>query len=347
MATTLYLSPIALILQQVFTNTGIMAQGGQATIFEAGTTTLAETFTDSTGIVANPNPITLNSAGRIASNSGAPVAVWAPSGTVLTVAVVDNQGNQLIYLPFIPGINDPSSGAALQTLLASPASSNPSGVGPVAGADLVANAVKSYDIFADVRAANQPALASGQTLIIVVEGAITVGDQLGGLFYWSSSSTASDDGSLVLKPTSVTGPGRYLRLVLPETNVANGEETFEASLTDGVNNSGLFVVNYNVVNGIVTLRATGTTFASGADVMTMLGLPPALAPASILQIPTIVTDSGTAGLLGAVQFAPDGSITFLIGNPSTSSTRVTFSSSGFAGSSTKGIANWTVSYPQN
>lgn len=222
---TLYLSPISLIVQYL-TNIGIIAAGGQVTTYVAGTNTLATTYTDSTGTVPNPNPMTLNAAARPASPSGAPVAFWTLPGVVLKLSVTDASGNQLVGpIDNIPALNDQTNATnALQTLLANPASSNVSGVGPVAGADLVANAVKSYDVFADVRSANEPSLAAGQTLNIEVQGALGVGDGLGGTFYWSPTSTAADDGATVLKPNSVSAlsAGRWLRLIIPVSQLGGG-----------------------------------------------------------------------------------------------------------------------------
>ena len=307
----LFLSPITLILQQVFNNLGQMAIGGSATIYAAGSTSLATTYTDSTGLVENPNPITLNAAGRIASKSGAPVAVWAQAAHVLKLVVSDAQGNQLIYLDQIQNINDLPSGSSLQSMLASPASSNPSGFGPVAGADLVANAVKSYDVFSDVRAANVPELEPQQTLIVISQGAVTVGDGLGGLFYWQAGSTATDDGATVLKPNSTTGPGRYLRVVLPTSSVGSNAGTFTGTLTDGVN-SATGTITYASDGEYVTLRG-GITMTSGATGMTMTGLPAALWPAQSQVLPTFVEDSGHANLFGAVTIGASGTLTFGVG----------------------------------
>ena len=212
--TTFYMSAISLIIQY-FQNLGLMDAGGTITTNVGGSVgTPVTTFTDSTGLTANPNPLTLNSAGRPASASGAPVAFWVPGGTLVQLIVQDSGGNQLCFLDNVPAINDlTNSTSALQTLLASAASSNPAGIGPVAGVDLVANAVKSYDVFADVRAANAPVLVTGQTLNIEVQGGAAVNDGLGGFFYWSASSTAVDDGRTILKPNALTTatPGRWLR----------------------------------------------------------------------------------------------------------------------------------------
>lgn len=215
MATTYYMSGISLIVQYL-TNLGLLAAGGQVNTYVGGSvSTPVTTYTDSTGIVANANPMTLSSSGRPSAASGAPVAFWVPGGTTVKLVVTDAGGNLLVSLDNVPALNDLTNSAnALQTLLAIPASSNSTGAGPVAGADLVANAVKSYDVFSDVRAANAPVLATGQTLDIEVQGAVAVGDSLGGFFYWAPSSVAADDGRTVLRPNSVAlgSAGRWLRL---------------------------------------------------------------------------------------------------------------------------------------
>lgn len=212
--TTYYMSGISLIIQYL-TNLGLMAAGGSVTTNVGGQVgTPVTTYSDSTGLVANPNPMTLNSTGRPASASGAAVAFWVPAGTVVQLIVNDAVGNRLVFLDNVPALNDlTNSTNALQTLLAAATSSNTSGVGPVAGVDLVANAVKSYDVFADVRAANAPVLVTGQTLNIEVQGGTAVNDGLGGFFYWAAASGATDDGRTVLRPNSIASasPGRWLR----------------------------------------------------------------------------------------------------------------------------------------
>jgi hypothetical protein len=120
----------------------------------------------------------------------------------LKIVITDSNNNQLgPVFDQVSGIDDFS---LANSLLGNPASGD--------GADLVANAMRSYDLFSSARAANVPVLQSGQTLIVDFEGGITVADGLGGLFYWNASSTATDDGLNVLKPTALSGAGRYLRL---------------------------------------------------------------------------------------------------------------------------------------
>jgi hypothetical protein len=211
---TYYMSGVSLVLQYL-TNLGLLAAGGQLNTYAAGTVnTPVTTYTDSTGISANANPLTLSGAARPATPSGAPVAFWVPGGTAVKLVVYDAGGNLLVSLDNIPAINDlTSSTTSLQALLASGLSSNSSGVGPVAGVDLVASAVKSYDVFSDVRQANEPTLVTGQTLNIEVQGALAVNDGLGGFFYWAPTASNTDDGRTVLKPNSVAAGsgGRWLR----------------------------------------------------------------------------------------------------------------------------------------
>lgn len=212
MPTPVYLSPIT-ILAQYLNDLGVPAAGGQVFTYLGGTvSTLFTTYSDSTGTVPNPNPLTLNQAGRPVAASGAPTEFWHVGGVDLKWVVTDAAGNQLIKLDHIPALNDLTNASQnIATLLASAASSNAAGTGPVAGADLVANAVKSYDVFASVRAANTPIPVAGQTLNIEVQGALTAGDGLGGFFYWSTTATAADDGRTVLKPTTAGSAGRWLR----------------------------------------------------------------------------------------------------------------------------------------
>lgn len=233
---TQYLSPAGMLLQQL-SNLGVPLAGGLVLITVAGSvSTLQNTYTDSTGLVLNANPLVLNSAGRLAANN-APVSIWVPANTPHRVTVTDSAGNLLsggTALDNLYGINDPTS---QNTNLANPATGF--------GADLVANAMRSYDVLASLRAANAPSLISGQTLVIDVEGGTFVNDSNGGIFYWDAASTASDDGSTVIKPNSILvgNPGRYLR----QGNLFGSSGTFPVTVT-GCTTSPVLTVTY-VRNG--------------------------------------------------------------------------------------------------
>lgn len=255
--TTLYLCPLSLI-PQWFTNLGLTANGGTLQTYSAGTTTPVTTYTDNTGLVANPNPLTLSSAGRPVASSGAPVAFWVPSGTVVKFVAFDASGNQLDLLDNVSALGDPASGGSALTLLASPASSNAAGAGPVAGVDLVANAIKSYDTIADVRAANSPILVSGQTLNIQIQGGLAVNDGLGGDFYWNAASSATDNGTTVIKPATLTGAGRWIRLGTPPFGAVSTQAS--NSTTDLGQNAS----NIVSITGSTTITSFGSTANLGA-----------------------------------------------------------------------------------
>jgi hypothetical protein len=306
MATTLYLLPLS-IIPQWFSNGGQMASSGTVMTYLAGTTTPVATFTDNTGLINNPNPMTLSSSGRPVSASGAPVAFWVPSGTIVKFVVYDSSGNQLDFLDNLSAINDPADTSSLQSLLASPASSNSTGSGPVAGADLVANAVKSYAVFSSVRAANAPALVTGQTLNIIVQGAMSVGDGLGGNFFWSAASTATDDNRTVLQPSTVIGtaPGRWVRqypLGVPAVITRTTAQQVVSSTTlvaDTVLTASLGVGTYAVSVRLILLGSIATsagykiqpTFTAGSAAMLQAGA-------------GVATSNGTAAAIAPVLNSP-------------------------------------------
>jgi hypothetical protein len=213
---TLYMLPLT-VLVQYLTNIGVIAAGASIVTQVAGSvSTLQTTYTDATGLVPNGNPMALNSAGRAAGASGALTAFWVLPGIVVDVYFTDVLG-ETWSIKGMAGINDPT---VLDATFANPNTGF--------GADLIANAVRSYDVIATVRAANLPTLSGAQTLIIAIEGAALVNDGNGGLFYWSATSTAADDGGVTtIKPNALTGaqPGRYLR----QTNLFGTQGT--ATLT--------------------------------------------------------------------------------------------------------------------
>ena len=59
------LSPVAGAAAQFFDNSGQVLTGGKLYTYDAGTTTPAPTYTSSSGVTAQPNPIILNAAGRV------------------------------------------------------------------------------------------------------------------------------------------------------------------------------------------------------------------------------------------------------------------------------------------
>ena len=91
---TVSISLFAGIGAQFFTDDGVPLSGGLIYSYEAGTTTPKTTYTSSLGNTAHPNPIILNSAGRVPGGE-----IWLTVGTYkfvlatstnVTIATYDN-----------------------------------------------------------------------------------------------------------------------------------------------------------------------------------------------------------------------------------------------------------------
>lgn len=285
--------PVSAVFQY-FTDTGVILAGGKINTYVAGSSTPTATYTDSTGVTPNANPIILLSNGRLPN-----VQIWQPQGALIKIIVTDSNDVQLgPVFDQIGGVNDPT----LPGSLSNPASGS--------GADLVANAVRSYDLFSSMRSANVPNLATGQTLEIVVQGGVTLGDTLSGLFRWSASSTATDDSLNVIKPTALSGPGRYLRQT-PIVVVPTG------TLTLG---SGAVNVDVYALAGSPVAPATvNLTISTGVVISALGGANPALdfrgfASGSTINVTNLgyVLGQGGDGGSGG-QAADQGSGTGLLG----------------------------------
>jgi hypothetical protein len=301
--TVFYISPAGVLLQQL-SNLGIPLAGGLLYIYVAGSVnTLQTTYTDSTGTTQNANPMILNSAGRLAA-SNAPASIWVPGNTPHKMVLTDVTGNLLaggVCMDNLYGINDPIG--ILQSL-ANPVSGF--------GADLVANAVRSYDVLASVRAANVPVLTGAQTLVIDVEGGVLVNDGNGGIFYWSATSTAVDDGSNVIKPNAITSanPGRYLR----QANLFGSTGTFLVNITGAVTAPTMNITW--VKNGsLVTINMQGTAaLTSNSTAFGATGFLPALQgpTASAVSPLFAASDNSANGVAANVQIPAVGGGTSMI-----------------------------------
>ena len=85
------LSPVAGAAAQFFDNSGQVLTGGKLYTYDAGTTTPAPTYTSSSGVTAQPNPIILNAAGRV-PDSG---EIWL-SDSVSYKFILKDQNDVLI-----------------------------------------------------------------------------------------------------------------------------------------------------------------------------------------------------------------------------------------------------------
>lgn len=251
------------------TPTGILFYDGQAKplstagqfmagcyfqFYLTGTTTLTNVYAD--GLLTTPLSQTPGAPqpSTTADSAGRFNPIYLNPATIYHVKLFTQGG---VLLEDIDPYVVPTNGTSISTNLANPATGF--------GADLVANAVRSYDVVTSVRAANVPSLAAGQTLIIMLEGGASVGDGQGGAFYWSASSTAADDGGVTtIKPTGAGASGRYLRLTAISANqggvaqntVVIAQNTLDFNLANFLGNPGTSVTASVTVNTGVRVIAS-------------------------------------------------------------------------------------------
>lgn len=95
------LSPVGGVAAQFFDNSGNVLTGGKLYTYLAGTTTPAVTYTTNSGLIAQPNPIVLDAAGRV-PNSG---EIWLTDGVSYKFILQDQNSVQIATWDNIVGIN--------------------------------------------------------------------------------------------------------------------------------------------------------------------------------------------------------------------------------------------------
>jgi len=101
---TVYLSPFAGAGAQFFTDDNNVLSGGKIYTYAAGTTTAQATYTSISGTTANPNPIILDSGGRL------PEDMWLTEGVKYRFVLTDSTDVQIGEYDDIAGINDITTG---------------------------------------------------------------------------------------------------------------------------------------------------------------------------------------------------------------------------------------------
>lgn len=97
---TVYLSAFAGAGAQFFDDSGNILSGGKIYTYAAGTNTPLATYTSVTGGAQNPNPIILDSSGRL------PEDMWLAEGETYRFALTDDCDVWIRAYDDIPGIND-------------------------------------------------------------------------------------------------------------------------------------------------------------------------------------------------------------------------------------------------
>lgn len=97
---TVTLSALAGAGQQFFDNSGVPLAGGKLYSYQAGSTTPQATYTSVTGVTLHPNPIILDSAGRVPGGE-----IWITSGSSYKFVLQTAQNVLLVTWDNIAGIN--------------------------------------------------------------------------------------------------------------------------------------------------------------------------------------------------------------------------------------------------
>ena len=116
---------------QFFDANGDPLSGGLLYTYAAGTTTLATTYTSSSGTTANSNPIVLDSAGRV------PYEIWLTGGAFYKFVLKSSASVLIGTYDNIPPINDTSSNSNFLTVSGTntlTATGSPTVTGYLAGA---------------------------------------------------------------------------------------------------------------------------------------------------------------------------------------------------------------------
>ena len=95
------LSALAGAAQQFFDDNGIPLSGGLIYTYAAGTTTPETTYTSIDGLVAHPNPIILNAAGRVPTGE-----IWLSAGVSYKFLLKTALNVQIGSYDNLPGVND-------------------------------------------------------------------------------------------------------------------------------------------------------------------------------------------------------------------------------------------------
>jgi hypothetical protein len=118
-------------------NNGVPLSGGLLYTYAAGTTTTQTTYISNTGLTANPNPVVLDSAGRIVGE------IWLTQGQAYKFVLKNAAGVTIGTYDNVPGANDPTDiYASIYATLAAPSGSSLIGYQP-AGTGAVATTVQA------------------------------------------------------------------------------------------------------------------------------------------------------------------------------------------------------------
>lgn len=306
---TTVLSPAA--KQQFFDNNGRPLIGGQLFVYETGTSTKATTYTSSSGLVPNSNPVILDYRGEC--------NLWIDPNVRLKYVLAPSNDTDPPSNP-IWSVDDIVS-SQLITLYG--------GIDTGIASAYVLNFTANFSAYQDgIVIYWIPSNTNTGASTINVNG-------IGPVAITNQDGSALTPGQLQANQIAVI---LYLGFgfVLISSGTVPFSGTFTGMLTGGA--GAAVTVSYWVNNKQCTLRASAANIASSTTAMTMTGLPGVVTPQSGASvIPCLLRDNGAVAGGWAQVNSGTGTITFGIG--------INNNQSGFTGSGNKGLGSgWSITY---
>lgn len=218
--------------QQYFTPAGVPLVGGKMYTYAVGTSTPKASYSDAAMVSPNANPVILDSRGEALIYWSGLYRVELRDSLDSLIYAVDNYGDTSSSVEsiqaFIAALGNPANGS---------------------GADLVADADRSFATVAELRAFPKPLLAPGRTLVVSVQEYATGTGIGGGQFRWDATSAAADNSGTVINPTGNAGSGRWHRIT----------DTTRVNLSwFGADPTGVTAADTPMANAISAIGPSGT-----------------------------------------------------------------------------------------
>lgn len=231
---TMNLPPV--LRQRYFDSNGLPLAGGKLFSYQAGTSTLQNTYTDQSGVTPNANPLVLDSQGY--------GTMWVDPTLSYKFVLEDTSGNVQWTIDNVVGLLTANAVTTASIL-----------DGAVTSAKLAAGAVNSAALESDASVdANRPVNTNN-----IRDGAITTGKIAAGAVTYPKISG-------LLAPTVqvfTTGSGTYNKTYLFAVSAANA--TVGATYTDS--NSHTFTVSNTLSSGNI-LQMTGPSAPAASGTLT-------------------------------------------------------------------------------
>jgi hypothetical protein len=216
---TVGLSPVAGAGWQFFDANGVPLSGGKLYTYVAGTTTPQTTYTSISGVVANENPIILNSEGRVSGTN----EVWLDIAVAYKLILKTSADVQLWSADDLSGIA--ALGNALSVSAGGTGVSSNTAYAVLCGGTTATNPIQSI---ASVGTAGQVLTSNGAGALPTMQAAFVSGM----IILWSGSSASIPTGFLLCNGSSSTPD-------LRDRFVVGAGSTYAVNATGGSANAAL------------------------------------------------------------------------------------------------------------